>query len=217
MKKILIIVICLSYFSCENNHLKQETEKAAAEKITKPFIKRSFSLNGLESSKTLYDSLKNLPKLESSQLKKIIAKLNDSSLAGNMLRDPHYTFIRSLGETTVSGKKGVLIVRVTDYDSRSGKIYLLIEDETGNIILEHDLAEYYKEAGSSSYLSSVQISQNEFYQVLTGSDIKTAEKPDSLGVYESIGVEEYKVIQKTKMQNGKFMTTVISNTSRLKK
>ncbi|MBS1531407.1 MAG: hypothetical protein JSU01_13960 [Bacteroidetes bacterium] len=217
MKFLLFCLVCLMFLSCNNVHSTKSNTISSIKISNKPFQKRSFNLDSLESSKTLYDSLKNLPKLESHFLKLIIPKLNDSSVAENMLKDPHYTFIRKFGQININGNNGILLVRVTDYNSVSGKIYLLVMDKSGKIIAKADLAQYYDEAGSSTYLSSVQISPNEFQQVVSGSDIKQSDKPDSLGVYENIGREEYKVDQKMKFQNGRFVTTIIDTASRLVK
>jgi hypothetical protein len=217
MKSLLFALACLILLSCNNDHLKT-TNKVSSTNVAaqnKSFEKRLFSLDSLKTNKRFYDSIQNLPKLDAKSIQSIIPKLNDSTVAENMLLDGRYTFYRRAGEININGNKGLILVRVTEYDGISAKIYLLIMDNSKKIIAEADLAEYLTEAESSSYLSSTQISLDEFQQVVSGSDVKQSDKPDSLGINEAIGREEYKVHQKMKYQNGKFVTTIIDTASRL--
>jgi hypothetical protein len=218
MRFLLSLLICLIFLSCNNDHLKKSNNTSSTNRLNKPFEKKSFNLDSLESSQRLNDSLRNLPKLNPGFLRSIIPKLNDSSIAENMLKNSHYTFFRRYGQININGNKGLLVVRVTDYDGMCGKIYLLVMNKSEKVIAETDLAEYYNPgAGSSSYLSSIQIAPNEFLQVVSGADVIESNKPDSLGIYESIGSEEYKISQKMSFQNGRFITTLIDSSSHIVK
>ena len=90
-------------------------------------------------------------------------------------------------------------------------------DKSQRIIAKTDLAEYYDEAGSQTYFSSTQISNNEFLQISNNSNIKTADKPDADGVNTVLGTEHIKVTQKLKFENNHFTITKIDSTYSLEK
>ena len=79
------------------------------------------------------------------------------------------------------------------------------------------MAEYYNEAGSQAYLSSVQTSATEFDQILKEDNIETSDRPDSLGVNEVLGTSHVKVTKKLKFENNHFTFTKTDSTFSLEK
>jgi len=150
-------LIILSFFiiSCkpisnQNNFNKLQSDK---------FNKVIFCVDSIESNKMIYDSIKKLPQIETVFLQNIFPLLDN-----NMISKDGFTTFHYYKEIKIKNYKGIIVACLSDYNTISCYLNIIIIGKNEEIVASSKLAEYFNESGGEIHLRSIQNSENEFYQ-----------------------------------------------------
>ncbi|MBC6698955.1 hypothetical protein [Hymenobacter sp. BT190] len=163
MRTIMSCVLLLGLTAC--NSTPQEKQQ-----VVKHFKPITYSLAKLsENNNHLLDSLRALHKADTSLIKWLSPTSN--TMPGE---DAFYQATRfyRYNDFTIGESKAVIVAVITDFNTLSASLQLLMFDKAGKWLSTMPLALYYDEAGATDAMTSIQTTLDTFVQQRVVEDFK---------------------------------------------